>query len=583
MGYLLLAIENLAVSLLLVALGIALVARVRSPWLRAALAALVVLVPLAMYGLVIGLDCHLEYGAPRARVGWTVPLVLITGAFLAGAVAIVWRGLRRGEPFDDLPAEVLSEQPAARRWSSGRLGLALLAALLLHAMTLANLDSAARQQLAAVRAEADSLAMAVAPQPVPAHRNAATWYNQVIDSLGREGRPLAERPQAYRDAIDALFADPATFDFTNPQLAAFLRSRAGEIEVLKTAAAMPECYFDHNYGQIAWDTLLPEISEVRGAALLLLVHARGAAASGDARAALADLAAVHGIARHIATEPFGVTLAVASALDAQTFATLQAIVRQSAQLTAEDLAAIRIDDTFSYRRALPRTLQADEAMALNMYAAMDGRADVRAASETAFGSGLPYALTMADGGRPVDPIWVLLGIGPLYRVFLLPHDLASHRQLMNQVARLSGARYDAVQKRLDELHRQLADSGAGPLARASAPNRDFIDPAFRADAQNAVRRVALALFAYRAQHGRFPDRLAELAPQTMPIVPHDPYDEQPLRYQKTDRGWIVYSVGPDLRDDGGQSWNPDNRSGDYAFAYEGPAGPPPAEPAKDGS
>jgi hypothetical protein len=32
----------------------------------------------------------------------------------------------------------------------------------------------------------------------------------------------------------------------------------------------------------------------------------------------------------------------------------------------------------------------------------------------------------------------------------------------------------------------------------------------------------------------------------------DPYDGQPLRIKRNERGWLVYSVGPNLRDDGGE-------------------------------
>ncbi len=34
-------------------------------------------------------------------------------------------------------------------------------------------------------------------------------------------------------------------------------------------------------------------------------------------------------------------------------------------------------------------------------------------------------------------------------------------------------------------------------------------------------------------------------------VPLDPFDNKPLRYRKDDQGVIVYSVGPDGKDDGG--------------------------------
>jgi hypothetical protein len=35
-------------------------------------------------------------------------------------------------------------------------------------------------------------------------------------------------------------------------------------------------------------------------------------------------------------------------------------------------------------------------------------------------------------------------------------------------------------------------------------------------------------------------------------VPMDPYSDEPLVYRRTDRGFTLYSVGPDFADDGGE-------------------------------
>jgi hypothetical protein len=65
-------------------------------------------------------------------------------------------------------------------------------------------------------------------------------------------------------------------------------------------------------------------------------------------------------------------------------------------------------------------------------------------------------------------------------------------------------------------------------------------------------RTALAIERWRLAHeGRPPESLAQLVPDFLPDVPMDPFDEQPLRYRKLDRGHVVYSVGPDFTDDGG--------------------------------
>jgi type II secretory pathway pseudopilin PulG len=73
-------------------------------------------------------------------------------------------------------------------------------------------------------------------------------------------------------------------------------------------------------------------------------------------------------------------------------------------------------------------------------------------------------------------------------------------------------------------------------------------------AQNAFLEIELALRAYKLQHHEYPDTLAALAPNLLPSVPDDPFaSNQPLRYQKTGKSYLIYSVGPDGVDDGGKA------------------------------
>jgi hypothetical protein len=67
-----------------------------------------------------------------------------------------------------------------------------------------------------------------------------------------------------------------------------------------------------------------------------------------------------------------------------------------------------------------------------------------------------------------------------------------------------------------------------------------------------LAQTALALEQFRlANANRYPDALTELSPKFLPAVPEDPFDGQPLRYRKAGEGYLIYSVGPDLKDDGG--------------------------------
>lgn len=71
-------------------------------------------------------------------------------------------------------------------------------------------------------------------------------------------------------------------------------------------------------------------------------------------------------------------------------------------------------------------------------------------------------------------------------------------------------------------------------------------PAYAAAAASAYRTAALVL-AWKARHGAFPGNLAS----AVSPMPADPFNGSPLRYRRERGGFVVYSVGPDGKFDGG--------------------------------
>ncbi len=69
--------------------------------------------------------------------------------------------------------------------------------------------------------------------------------------------------------------------------------------------------------------------------------------------------------------------------------------------------------------------------------------------------------------------------------------------------------------------------------------------------------VALALAAHRAEKGRYPKTLAELTPALLKSIPDDVFTDKPPVYKLEGDGYLLYSVGPDGEDDGGQSRDDD--------------------------
>jgi hypothetical protein len=88
-------------------------------------------------------------------------------------------------------------------------------------------------------------------------------------------------------------------------------------------------------------------------------------------------------------------------------------------------------------------------------------------------------------------------------------------------------------------------------------------------------RVLIAITGYRHATGAPPATLQALTPTYLSAVPVDPFDGQPLRYARRGSDYVLYSVGPDGKDEGGThriDW--EANTGDLIIWPAGPVGVP---------
>lgn len=119
---------------------------------------------------------------------------------------------------------------------------------------------------------------------------------------------------------------------------------------------------------------------------------------------------------------------------------------------------------------------------------------------------------------------------------------------------------------LDRCLRELIAHAESPYPpRRPFPDTPFplarillraLKPAPLAGAKQAVQvrllRLQLALRERRAAEQSYPERLDELAPRYVSAVPLDPFSGNPFRYSRKGRDYLLYSVGPDGKEDSGQ-------------------------------
>ncbi len=556
-GYVLIWLETLAAALLFEATVAAVAGRWRSLllWRGVPLTVAVLLFALSAAVAAAAWDVHAEgvqkghglaFLAPGNTDAWratteaAVPLSMVvytvtwTLGLGIGTVLLYRRGLRRqGEP----------AVPAAGSWPRGRVAAGWAVALALSAITFSNMDQAVKMQLASVRSEAGAVALSHAPPRLPDRENAALVYRRAFEAL-----PPIRDTNLYVKTIVWLNFDRAKIDPKDKDLRDYLRDRQPGLALVRKAAALPGCSFDYNY--LDWANLsLPELQQLREAARELALDAFVKASDGDAPGALEDVAALYGIAGHV-NDPFLLPLVTAAAVEKSAARALEDVLTLT-KPKPEELAKLPLEPVPSYQMRLHRALEMEEAFGLTAFGGL-GNVDTGWLKSFRFYQG---------------PDWLLNDVLlPLYRVFLLSDDLAGYRAMMKFYQDITKVPYYEAPPQWQKRETEVLFSRSGFLTRVLIPaiGRSR-QAAAEGDAARQLALVAVALVNYRAKHDKFPDTLDALVPDYLPQVPRDPFDGKPLRFKAEGKGVVVYSVGPDLKDDGGKPWDADKREGDLTL------------------
>ena len=120
-----------------------------------------------------------------------------------------------------------------------------------------------------------------------------------------------------------------------------------------------------------------------------------------------------------------------------------------------------------------------------------------------------------------------------------------------------------------------------PLAHAVAPVYTWALQKWEiTDARSRILLATLAVRAYMGRRARLPSSLSEAG--VPPELTVDPFSGKPLIYKPAGRDYLIYSVGPDLKDDGGMPADESSGStmtGDIgAVSFARPGSVPMGEP-----
>jgi hypothetical protein len=458
-----------------------------------------------------------------------VLLSVLAGMFIIIATITLRRGMRNRQ---------------ATLWSAWKLNLVFAAACVLSLMTFWNLDLNAKNQLGRLRARAGSIVVATFPSRIPEAQNAARVYEQAFESFGMlKKRRIFDWAIPMGNWLDSpQWNQPATRP-SDARIREILKANAQGLNQLRRAAAMKQCSF---VGYWDWadlaSTLLPQVSNMRSAAELLAGDARIRAIDGDFAGAIADLNALFAMSEHITREPTIITALTAMAVESRGIEAMEIVLAGNSATTA-GLLSLKLDPLFSHGRIVRAALRGEEAMGLSILA------------------------TLSDPGYHSIPRRYLPELLiPMYRVFLMDDEIRGYNTAVQEWRHLATMPYHRAREQWKSLPRQLMERRTGFLTYDMIPVVSaYPDRAAEGDAKYRLAILAAAMTICRIKTGALPESIDKLSPEYIEIIPIDPFDGKPLRMARNSHGGaILYSVGPDLEDDGGKTMDK-NRIGDVVF------------------
>jgi hypothetical protein len=430
---------------------------------------------------------------------------------------------------------------SARRWY---IALIVVLALYgtyrytLHRMVKAKLDEIRRQGYPVTLAELDKWY----PQPPPGE-NAADIYLQAFakSDVNKWRRLTLMKPNW------GYVAWPVRGEHLSNEVRAAVQQCLNEnkdaLALLHKASALQSARYPIDLAQGAESTL-PHLEKLCFGAQLLALESIIAIERGDKPSALKSITDCLATSLSLVNEPILVSQSVRRFISRTAVKTLEQIINTTA-LDAPQLASLSpqfLDEEIPY--GTPRAIIAQRCIAIDMF----DRIRTGRLPKEEF-----EALLSGDlCGQPTIPKVLF----PLYKAGgFLDFDLLKSLEFFDWYVHLSVMPLPGRRIAARSVHQPDEDCLRNwwyHFTSAFIPGLfPFIQKEADFGAQLRVARVALAVERFRAANTKLPDQLGELFPAFLEKLPDDPFDGQPLRYKKLTKGYVVYSVGEDGKDDGG--------------------------------
>ncbi|HEV2454560.1 MAG TPA: hypothetical protein VGY98_09875, partial [Verrucomicrobiae bacterium] len=383
------------------------------------------------------------------------------------------------------------------------------------------------------------------PAPVPNDENAAFIYTNSIAHLkGTDFSPYAHdiSIRSISGIDDVLYFHEPISAKLREQFELALATNAVALEIIDQVTNASESRYPIDYldGPSAH---LPHLSGLKTLAQLLACHAILKVEASNAPVASADVLSELNLSRSLDNEPMLMSQLTSAGILSRSCRTLERIL---GRLVLPDERLSQLESQFTAVEATNRFLIGliGERATYNEFIRLaqdDPKKMIEIANENS------PADDQSELPRNPGAGWKFLGFFDRDRDFYL-NAMATNIDLMREGPPASFVLASENEQFSKEARHRLEVVSAMLLPMMSAiPKRDAND---RAELRDAI--TAIAVERWRSKHqGALPDSLTALAPAFLTAIPADPYDGKPLRYKRLAKGYTIYSIGPNLRDDGG--------------------------------
>ncbi len=315
-------------------------------------------------------------------------------------------------------------------------------------------------------------------------------------------------------------------------IAEHLSANKETLELLHNAASIERCRYPFDLTQ-GFEALLRPLEVLRDGARLLSLEAFMHAENGEPHDACGSLRSLMALARSLENEPLLISQLVRIACQAIGVDSLQRIVSRTALPEAElqeiGAALARAEE----RDAMARAMAVERCIGWNAF-----NTTFDEYAEFVWGSPLQPFLYRAAGLLEIDYLTYLEIMGEPVRICEMP------LRERTQAAREHGERLEEWLGSTPRFYCIVTKKVTPAIGRC-------VEEDVKVIARLRAARAALAVERYRLDKGRLPEELDELVAEYLQAIPEDPFDGKPLRYKKLDKGYVVYSIGPDGKDDDG--------------------------------